>query len=41
MEKNINIIQEVGYCVDKLTLVSNDHIFTGLHPNLKLEDWSV
>lgn len=24
-----------------LTLVSNDHIFDGLHPNLKLEDWSV
>jgi len=25
----------------KLVLVSNDHIFIGLHPNLKLEDWSV
>jgi len=24
-----------------LVLVSNDHIFIGLHPNLKLEDWSV
>jgi tRNA(fMet)-specific endonuclease VapC len=24
-----------------LILVSNDHIFTGLHPNLKLEDWSI
>lgn len=24
-----------------LVLVSNDHIFTGLHPDLKLEDWSI
>lgn len=24
-----------------LTLVSNDHIFQALHPNLKLEDWTI
>ncbi|MFY9226534.1 MAG: type II toxin-antitoxin system VapC family toxin [Blastocatellia bacterium] len=27
--------------VFNLVLVSNDHIFIGLHPTLKLEDWSV